>query len=369
LWVGKPVFNVFNAIVYTLCTLIVYKHANYGKSANAPLYILIHVAYFLFSPVWGQTNLWLAGSCNYLWGSTLILAFLLPFRILAENKNILSRYGIIWAVAFFFFGALAGACNENTSAAAVFAVMLLGAFIKWYKKRKLPAWFFTGLAGSMIGWIIMVAAPGNFIRAQNTVYQDSRPLVIKLLGRFGAETELLGNMKWILIFFAFAIILALHAKVKLEKMLLTFIFFLTAMACNYVMIFSPDQSFRAFTGVSLFLLIAAGMAMVNLEIKNIRIASQLLASAAAVFFVFQLSPSADYILQTYLRYQSRAEYVLQQITMGSLDIISDAIVPKTKHNALYLLEDIQTDSDHWVNKSYARYYGINTITATENPQD
>ena len=45
------------------------------------LLLLIFLSLWEISPVFGQTNLWMCGSCNYLWASFFCLAALLPFGL------------------------------------------------------------------------------------------------------------------------------------------------------------------------------------------------------------------------------------------------------------------------------------------------
>jgi hypothetical protein len=72
----------------------------------------------VFSACLGQNFLWLDGSCNYLWTTTIILLFLVPFRKITDNN--LYAMNAVSSVLFMFLGALAGISNENSSAAVLF---------------------------------------------------------------------------------------------------------------------------------------------------------------------------------------------------------------------------------------------------------
>ena len=77
----KGIFNLFNAFIFCLQIELIARHAVIDKNkVTTLLYALIASAVFLIVPFFGQTVLWETGSCNYLWTTTIILAFLYPYR-------------------------------------------------------------------------------------------------------------------------------------------------------------------------------------------------------------------------------------------------------------------------------------------------
>ena len=78
---GKQLFNVCNTLVFGLMAYMISRHSTRRNSATvlAMLFAYITAAW----PVPGETLLWLAGSCNYLWtitASLLFIAYLLWHR-------------------------------------------------------------------------------------------------------------------------------------------------------------------------------------------------------------------------------------------------------------------------------------------------
>ena len=72
----KIIFDFFNSFMYVLFIYIIYLLISKGQKRN-PLYLLlINFALWFSVPAYGQSFLWLTGSCNYLWTSTLILIFI-----------------------------------------------------------------------------------------------------------------------------------------------------------------------------------------------------------------------------------------------------------------------------------------------------
>ncbi|RDU65365.1 hypothetical protein CQA53_06215 [Helicobacter didelphidarum] len=133
--------------------------------------ILCFILFFLMSAVikFGSIFYWAAGSFNYLWAYFLILSFLIPYRLFWEDyfngnksrliqqnsiiKNGLHTFGI------FFLGIFAGWCIE----ANIVLILVHIAFILYAIKKKvtLPLWYYMGVIGFIIGWIILYVSPGS----------------------------------------------------------------------------------------------------------------------------------------------------------------------------------------------------------------
>ncbi len=71
---GKPLFNVCNTLVFGLMAHLVSRLST-GRNSVTVLAMLF--AYIIAAwPVPGETLMWLAGSCNYLWSMTASLLFI-----------------------------------------------------------------------------------------------------------------------------------------------------------------------------------------------------------------------------------------------------------------------------------------------------
>ena len=73
----KLLFNVCNAGMFMALGLVLYKLAVGRRSQKADwlALALIYAALWEISPVFGQTNLWMCGACNYLWATVGCCAF------------------------------------------------------------------------------------------------------------------------------------------------------------------------------------------------------------------------------------------------------------------------------------------------------
>lgn len=161
----KGIFNVFNALAYTIVTYLVYRLTlqKQDEKYNSFRFVIIQVLFWLFIPAFGEVFLWETGSANYLWGSLIILSFLYVYHKEIIEEHVFTKTKLM-IFLMFALGILAGWCNENTSGGALLIVL---GYLGWqfYTKRKLSLWMFTGVAGNAIGLALMALAPGNKIRA------------------------------------------------------------------------------------------------------------------------------------------------------------------------------------------------------------
>lgn len=162
LLVPKAWFNFANALAYTWLILLLCLHSRgrllapeWWRVAAATLGLWYCV------PHYGEVVVWMCGSTVYLWTACLMGTFLLPYR-LAHTGDLPLR-DTFAVPALFLLGLLAGWGVEN----AAVATLALAAFATRRLRRKGLArtWQYSGLAGALLGFLALVAAPGNFVRS------------------------------------------------------------------------------------------------------------------------------------------------------------------------------------------------------------
>lgn len=162
LWVGKDWFDVANAVVFTVVSILLYCHSTRSVRIAAEPGILALCAFFLWLclPHFGEVAVWKSGSTVYLWSGFFAALFLLPYNLFLAGGII--YWGKSMVVPMFFLGILGGWSVENLGV----TVVLLSACISGYawRKGKLPLWLPAGAAGALLGFIGLLAAPGNYVR-------------------------------------------------------------------------------------------------------------------------------------------------------------------------------------------------------------
>jgi hypothetical protein len=374
----KIIFNIVNTIIYVIFVLLMQFHITGSlKKINSILFSTITILLWFLVPAYGQNFLWLTGSCNYLWTTTLILFFLIPYRKKNENSNYKLNFPL--SVLFFFLGILAGWSIENSGAAVLF--LLISYFgIKMIKKEKVSFFEIAGFIGFIIGFCVLIAAPGNFGRAItdfNPIMADSFP--IRLVKRFYTTTKIFfqhGGFFLACLAFWLGYDLILHQKRKLN--IFMGYYFIAGMVGVYSMVFSPNFPDRAFFIYVVFLCITILNLLTQTKIEfpnSIKRNIPIFSIAFLIYFSFSFFMAGSDIVRTHMKWEKRIHYIREQKAKAILDIEVEAIPAWDKHNALggdfnrknNRLEDLWKDANSWVNTFTAAYFGIDSIKAIETP--
>lgn len=150
---GKPVFNVCNAIVFGLM-LHLLSVLSTGRRSLMVVSMFLAVVGTCF-PVPGETMLWMAGSCNYMWSITASLG------LMALVNRLKGAIGWGKGLALLVFAFVAGAMNEATS---------FGFLVGWclycvFNRGRVSRVELLSLLGYLVGVAFIVASPGAWERA------------------------------------------------------------------------------------------------------------------------------------------------------------------------------------------------------------
>lgn len=352
----KMIFNVMNSLIYTVLIYLIYLHVK-GNKEDKPLYLLlIHLALWFLLPVFGQTCIWLVGSCNYLWTTVLILWFLWIYRKNCKKNSVVKLIGI------FLLGILAGWTNENTSAGLIVILICYMLTNKFINKEKISKLQIVGIIGALIGFGIMILAPGNFVRTEE--FQDNSFILVKIIKRAISMTVTAGDyLLPIVILLIVAISIEIYNNRKMKKDI--YIFIIGGIATIYSMVLSPTFPERSWTGVIVFLLIACLILIYDIEsiskfYKYVIIDSIILLSFIYITDYIALGVDINNLRNTW-------EYRINKIEkLDKKDSVSfDKYTTYNTKNPAYGLSDLNTEPSEWPNTSIAKYYGIKSIKAKE----
>ena len=151
---GKGLFNVCNALVFGLMAHLVTLLSARRRSVMVLLMFLALV--LCCFPVPGQTMLWVAGSCNYLWAMTASLLLLWYLQTNHERPLGWGRGILLFLGAF-----IAGNFNEATSFGVLGGLCLYYAFNRGELNRRTA----IALVGYLLGVVFIIASPGAWSRA------------------------------------------------------------------------------------------------------------------------------------------------------------------------------------------------------------
>ncbi len=142
-----------------------------------------------FNANWKMSMYWQAGACNYLYITIFILLFLICYlRMLGEEDK-----KPFWGISVFIIplGICCGWSNENMG--PTLWLLTLGIMVwRYRKKRKVYPWMILGNLSCLLGSIVMIAAPGNYVRLQE-VASNSYGLLWKLFLRGYYESHAIAD--------------------------------------------------------------------------------------------------------------------------------------------------------------------------------
>lgn len=354
LMLGKTGFKILNSLMYILLGTLIYKHASYGRKQSVSLLVLIYVCMWFFLPQFGKTVLWASGAANYLWNGVIILGFLLLYRVHLSDQgkinNTKKNTVIICA-----FGFLAGCTNENTGGAAVLLVIMFIA-IYFAQKILIPKWVYSGLVGSIIGVIFLVAAPASRRVSSQTNIQGlwNRFLEIMTISK--------KELSYLMVVLCFVALLNIaFGRQEKRGRVLPLMYFFAGVASICVLCFSAIYPERAwFVGVVLFIVVVGylynGILLWPKPVYCVL--------TGVMIFVFAVSFKVEFqvINHTYEQVKEGVDIIEEKLEKGE----TEATIPMipysgNKYDPFNDTGYVKESADDWLNAWMAEYYGLEAI--------
>ena len=183
----KLVFNIANTVVFIIFSLLIYYNV-YKKEISNTFLLLIYTALWFSIPGVGYSIIWQTMSCNYLWGSAIILAFFTPyFSELNQSKKYSNIWNVVITILMFLLGIIAGWTIEAGGAMLLFGIVIV--LILQKRKKNMAFWEYSGFVGALIGYSVLIVAPGNYVRsAQVATENGHESFLVELVYRIARET-------------------------------------------------------------------------------------------------------------------------------------------------------------------------------------
>ena len=351
----KTIFNVFNTAVYCIFNFLICFHvAGSLKKISGLLFILTNISLWLLISAWGQTFLWLTGSFNYLWTSTIILFFLIPFRKKIENASY--RPHIISSVLWLLIGVMAGWSMENSASGIL--VLLLAYFIFLiYRKEAIAVFEISGSAGFVFGFFML-------IRARNEIFSDFVDLMLNALEV--GFTFIINDMFVLGLIILLALELLIFRKKRIGKPV--YGYFIAAFGSLVAMVLPGFYGGRAIFIVQLFLIITMLSLIVQLK-GEIVTRRYIVITGAVILLLFLPSfyKGGESIVYSYLYAEARERYILTEKQKGNMEISVKTPIPiNNSHSGLYDAIDVLPYDPSNVeyithNSAKAVWYGIKSL--------
>ncbi|MFT9412573.1 DUF6056 family protein [Liquorilactobacillus hordei] len=374
---NQIIVSILDGFMFVLLTVLVYmlsvgrKH----KTINNLGYISVLLALMISIPVFGQTILWRAGAGNYLWVTTINLLFVTLYtndNYLETSKPITKS---IQVFIFVILALLSGLGGENTSGGTILFLLIYSVY-NYKKYKKINIYKIIGMASLVIGYIVLILAPGAKIRTiagMGKEYYDT-PLIMRIIKGLYQVNSTINHfyVPLILLTVLLGVWTYNHRDSKLSFAYgITWI--LSGYAIIYALSFSPmgQDGGRPFFGGIIYILIG----LFNLAptdddftigkgttyIKQLAITGILISS-------FVLLPNGFYdSLKASKAINMRYTYIERNAKKANEDkkiiqVPPLSYYPQTKYSVNYQLEDIKFGENSWPNNLYDSFFKIRGIT-------
>lgn len=384
LWQGKDIFNVFNSLISLVLVIEIYWCANKGvvTSKFEPNRLCwIFFAMWAFTPGFSPVFFWLSGACNYLWTAVLLLGFLLPYiRKYYYFEDKVTNYHRAW-LGMFLLGIIAGWSNENS---VCWIILVLTVFIYANRKKNgFEYWMFAGLAGLVIGYALLMFAPGNVVRLQAETNATSGWITYDLVKTNLLMFAAVFCFHFLLWYFCLRSLFLLQkrstkgADVKHEKLFVQTLCILS-FAMTAMMLFSPNFPPRSSFPGTVQLIIATSVLLriqkeFDMEIIKEN-AKKFLCGVGSLYFVVSATATFygfyDYYrqVQNLLTIVSHSGQAKEEIvTVSSITPVSETIANLSGLHILFY--EMSEDANDWRNVAFSRYYGIKGIRMIKPAQE
>ncbi len=162
IWIGKPYFNVANALIFVGLTATIIFLAGAWKKISPAAVLWIFFCVFGLAPLSVVTMLYLTGAVNYMWMAFFQLLFVAPYVQALRAKS--ASNSALTVAAMTLLGFCAGGSNEAGALATLcLTIFLTGLCIS---RGLLRPWMTAGLGAAIASCALMMFAPGNFVRLE-----------------------------------------------------------------------------------------------------------------------------------------------------------------------------------------------------------
>lgn len=269
---GELCADVFNLLMTLLLTLMVC--VIIGRK-NLSAFLLIHAMIYAMNANLKMSMLWQSGIANYVYSSVWILLFVLPYlRLLREPDAKPLPFVAFWLIPI---GLMAGWSNENMGPACFLLAAGSTLYLKKKRKRPVQGWMISGILFSLLGSVLVVAAPGNFVRSATV----EKPNLFERV-----YTMLTAGVDFLLPVVVPMVLLLLINSVCLKRKMdgAQWALLITAVLSYGAMVLSPHYPDRATFGTMILCIALSVSLLFEIVRENVRFARCTTALTACYFF-------------------------------------------------------------------------------------
>lgn len=338
---------------YLLATLVLGRWPAPRRADDALLYATITAMLFAVTRSLGPMLFYRPFTGNYLYGLAINLAWLVPYRLHAEEPRMARAW---WSPGMLVLGVAAGMCNEHTNPAFA-AAGALALAVYWRRGERVVPWAWAGVVGLILGALALYLAPAQDLRYGGIAVQHSMLERIAERGASGNLRIVVGLVPHLALLLLW-IALGVAARVRRastpeprSRALAELIALAMALAILVTLLASPKQGDRLyFAAIGLIVAAVAGWTVAQLGRIERWLAVVL--SAAAIAAVSWRLLASYHVL--HCEFQARLT-ALEHATRGTTVVVA----PYSQRRSRYVLGDDFASAS--LRAAVAYFYGLTAI--------
>ena len=363
------IFKIVNSLVFTAEILCIYI-CSVRNLPQGSRFFRVLIPCFTFSCIWifqpsfGQVNLWLDGSLNYLWAAVVTLVYIQGYINLCRTGDFSSSNSRFMTALFIVFSFIAGAYSESSGVACIVCSLGIMLCILFIKKDRLRPCAYASFTATLAGFLFLIKAPAELVQKVSPNLMNISTLAVMLQRVLDTASSFLP----LTILCVVLLVLAFLSDIDKNTLIIACTIFITALAaygCLVIASYIPRRSL--FLTPVLLTLDCSILLAALLGGGNRKLAYSI------VFALLMLAPS--HILSgvididcTYEDTSARDKILAESAEAG----FKDAYLPPLTHGGyseyspanglLYL----SYDADSYPNCYIAKYYGFEHVYLDES---
>lgn len=352
----KAVFNVVNAAVFTFSIYLLYRSVFDKKEYHNLFLLAVFSACVYFEAVFGQVNLWLDGSINYLWCIIPALLFLKPYtsRFLSGTKVFSGK--TLSFVLFCVLSLLFGAYSESGSSAAVFMAVVLGILSVFLKKDKIDLQLVLPIVLACIGYLFMATRPATL-----AVKMAAKWSLTSIGSNFeSASTSFKAFLPLLLVYLGL-IVFGSRSFIPKSTLILSLILFAGSLFSNFIVIFGYCNP-RSLYYPCIFLIMAVAVLLPCFKQGNWKRLYVFLLATVVLVSAFDIIAGTKDVATVNRKNSENISSIEAQKASGCTDISLPILTANTKFSAIFENRYLVSDPNTFPNDAMANYFDVHSIS-------
>lgn len=354
LFLPSILFKVLNSLFFIFEIYLMYRIARGCHPRSVFLYCIIFGAVWIFHPAFGETNIWLTGSCNYLWGSVFNLLFISHFiNKFLYDRDIKSK---VCQIIFIFFSFLVGNYSENATLASFIVAVSLLIVTSYKEHRKIQIYQVLSILALLLGFYFLMTSPAE-------IRNKFEPLSLYTFSfNFVRALEVYNQLRGLLVVFVVLFTLGVFIKLSSNTLICVGVLFFGSLCSNFAVAFAEYYPDRSAFYSAVLLIVSCSILFQELIDTKYQEFITCLGAVAVLFSLYYGIIGVQDIYATHCFFAGNEKTISEALDAGITKLELPLRPQTTKYSPIWGFPYLSTEEDAvYPNGHMARYYGFEQL--------